>query len=49
MDITKSSKAAEAPIKKMGHTTNGDFGSDPNKRVKGGRPVRDLSIPVAKR
>lgn len=42
-DIGKST------LMKMGHTTNGNFGDDPNAKVKGSRPVRDLSLPVVKR
>lgn len=48
VDITKVSKKADTTIQKMGHTTNGAFGSDPSRRVKGGRPVRDLTIPSAR-
>lgn len=48
-DITKVSKAPDANIMKMGHTTNGDFGSNPAAKVKGGRTVRDLTVPTAKR
>lgn len=36
-------KTGNAPIKKQGHTTDGRHGSDPNKGVKGGRSVRDLT------
>ena len=48
-DIRKSSKSPDTTIIKQGHTSNGSFGSDPNVKVKGGRAVRDLSNPVAKR
>lgn len=47
-DIRKTSKSPDVPIKKQGHTTNGDFGSNPNARVKGGRTARDITIPTAK-
>lgn len=39
----------KAKLHLMGQTTNGDFGSDPNAKVKGSRPVRDLVIPVVKK
>lgn len=48
-DITKVSRSADTNILRQGHTTNGDFGSNPNAKVKGGRAVRDLTIPTAKR
>lgn len=47
-DIIKTSKSPDTNIVKMGHTTNGAFGSDPAKKVKGGRQVRNLSVPNAK-
>ena len=47
-DIRKTSKAPDVNIMKQGHTTNGDFGSDPNAKVKGGRTSRDIAIPSAK-
>ena len=33
-----------APIVKQGHTTNGQFGSDPNKQPKGRSSTRDLTV-----
>lgn len=33
-----------APIVKTGHTTNGKFGSDPDRKVRGGDTVRELGI-----
>lgn len=30
------SKSGSAPIKKVGHTFSGKFGSEPNSKVKGG-------------
>lgn len=33
-----------APIVKVGHTSNGQHGSDVNAKPKGRRPVRDLSV-----
>lgn len=39
----------KAKLMKMGQTSNGNFGDDPNAKVKGSRPVRDLSLPVVKR
>lgn len=48
-DIRKQSKSPDTTVVKQGHTTNGSFGSDPMKKVKGGRPTRDLSNPVARR
>lgn len=33
-----------APIIKQGHTTNSQFGSDPNQKPKGRQSARDLSI-----
>lgn len=47
-DITSVSVKPGTTIVKQGHTTNGSFGSDPNVKVKGGRPVRDLTVPTAK-
>ena len=47
-DITKMSKSPDTTIVKMGHTTNGDLGSNPMAKVKGGRQVRDITIPTAK-
>lgn len=47
-DITKVSTKPGTTVVKQGHTTNGAFGSDPNVKVKGSRPVRDLTIPTAK-
>lgn len=47
-DITKVSKSADTNIIKMGHTTNGAFGSNPSAKVKGSRPTRDLAAPTAK-
>lgn len=49
MDITKTSKAPDTTIVKQGQTTNGSFGSDPNAKVKGSRPTRDIANPVSKR
>lgn len=48
-DIRKTSKAPDTNVVKQGHTTNGAFGSNPNAKVKGGRPTRDVSIPTARR
>lgn len=47
-NIKNSSKSPDVNIMRMGHTTNGSFGSDPNKKVKGSRPTRDLTVPNAK-
>lgn len=47
-DIKNTSKSPDVNIVKQGHTTNSDFGSDPNARVKGGRKARDISAPAAK-
>jgi hypothetical protein len=47
-DITKMSKAPDTTIVKQGHTTNGDFGSNPNAKVLGGRTTRDITIPTAR-
>lgn len=47
-NIKNSSKAPDVNIMKQGHTTNGDFGSNPSARVKGGRTTRDITIPTAK-
>lgn len=49
MDIRKASKSPDTTIMKQGQTANGAFGSDPGVKVKGSRPTRDLSNPVAKR
>lgn len=40
----RPSGTGNAPIIKQGHTTDGNFGSDPMIKGKGQRPVRDLSI-----
>ena len=48
-DIRKTSKAPGVNIMKQGHTTNGSFGSDPAKKVKGSRPTRDISAPGSSR
>jgi len=45
-DIRKSSKSPDTNIIRQGHTTNGSFGSDPNAKVKGSRPTRDITNPV---
>lgn len=37
-----TSRPGNAPIVRVGHTTSGKYGSDPNARVKGSRSVRDL-------
>ena len=47
-DITKTSKAPDVNIERMGQTENGAFGSSPSKKVKGGRATRDLTVPNAK-
>lgn len=47
-DIKKSSTAKDVNVMRQGHTTNGDFGSDPNARILGGRTTRDITIPTAK-
>lgn len=47
-NIKNSSKSPDVNIVKQGHTTNGDFGSNPNAKVKGGRTTRDITIPTAK-
>lgn len=47
-DIRKVSKSADTNIMKQGHTTNGDFGSNPNAKVLGGRTTRDITIPTAR-
>lgn len=36
------SKTGSAPIKRVGHTTDGRYGSDPNARVRGGTGSRDI-------
>lgn len=33
-----------APIVKQGHTSNGDFGSNPTAKTKGRGSVRDLNL-----
>lgn len=38
------SSTGNAQIKKMGHTENGRFGSDPDKRVRGGQTVKELGV-----
>lgn len=35
MEHSIKSKTGNAPIKKVGHTTSGVFGSEPNAKVKG--------------
>jgi hypothetical protein len=35
MDKSINSKTGAAPIKKVGHTFSGHFGSDPNAKVRG--------------
>ena len=35
MDNTLKSKTGSAPIKKVGHTYSGTFGSEPNAKTKG--------------
>lgn len=47
-NIIKTSKAPDVNIERMGQTTNGAFGSDPMRKVKGGRATRDVTIPNAK-
>ncbi len=47
-DITKVSTKPGTTVVKQGQTSNGAFGSDPGARVKGSRPVRDLTVPNAK-
>ena len=47
-DITKASKSPDVQILKQGHTTSGDFGSNPQAKILGGRQVRDITIPTAK-
>lgn len=37
-------KTGRGQIVKQGHTTDGNFGSDPMAKGKGQRPVRDLGI-----
>lgn len=46
-DIRKAS-TKDASVIRQGHTTNGAFGSDPTRKVKGNRSVRDISTPTAK-
>lgn len=48
-DIRKSSKSPDTQILRQGQTKNGAFGSDPGIRVKGSRPVSDITVPMAKR
>lgn len=48
-DITKVSKKPDTTIVRQGQTSNGSFGSEPNVKVKGSRPTRDLTVPAAKR
>lgn len=48
MDIRKQSKSPDTTIIRQGQTSNGSFGSDPNAKVKGSRPTRDLAVPNAK-
>lgn len=43
-DATIKSSTGNAQIKKQGHTTNGQFGTDPNFNGKVHKTVRDLSI-----
>jgi hypothetical protein len=44
-DPSQAVKApGNAPIVKQGQTTNGQFGSDPNKQPKGRQPARDLTV-----
>jgi hypothetical protein len=40
--MPKQTGGGNAPIIRQGHTTNGQFGSDPNKKAKGRQPVREL-------
>jgi hypothetical protein len=47
-DIKNTSKSPDVNVMKQGHTTNGDFGSDPNARVKGGRKARNIDVPTAR-
>jgi len=42
MKETITSKTGNAPIKRLGQTTDGKFGSDPNRKAKGDSTVRDL-------
>lgn len=37
-----TSKTGNAQIKRVGHTTDSKYGSNPNAKVKGSRSVRDL-------
>lgn len=37
-------QTGKAQIVKQGHTTDGNFGSDPMARGKGQKPVRDLGV-----
>lgn len=41
-DANIKSSTGNAPIKRQGHTTNGQFGSDPSFKGKVKRTVRDL-------
>lgn len=43
MKQTIDSKTGSAPIKKVGHTFSGVFGSEPNAKVKG-RPTEPTDI-----
>lgn len=47
-DIRKVSTKPDTTIVRQGQTSNGAFGSDPSLKVKGSRPVRDLTVPAAK-
>ncbi len=41
-------KTGSAPIKKMGHTHDGQHGSNPNSQPKGRGGVTDLHVPSKK-
>lgn len=41
---SKTSAAKSAPIIRQGHTTDGNYGSDPMTKGKGQKPVRDLTV-----
>lgn len=44
-DPSEAVKApGNAPIKKQGHTTNSQFGSNPNAQPKGRSSARDLGV-----
>lgn len=43
-----SSDTGRADVKKMGHTAQKNYGSEPNVKVKGGHNVRELGVKTTK-